>query len=70
MMEFGFTINIVQAIDGNMEWRRDWLHRPEEWLPTDYHPNAWYKGYIGMTCNDYDLEWGTYLWPSALRRKY
>jgi hypothetical protein len=66
MLEFGCTITIVQAIDDNMEWRRDWAH--QEWIRSNYCAKAWYTGYIGMTCDN--LEWGTYLWPSEWRRKY
>jgi hypothetical protein len=64
MMEFGCTIDIVQAIDLNVEWLG---HRWDPRWNTRWATDSWYQGYIGMKGQP---NAATYWWPQRTHPKY
>jgi hypothetical protein len=57
MIELGCPVNIVQAIDLNMEWRDYWQINQRKAKDA---AQCWYDGYLGC---ESDVIVGTYLWP-------
>jgi hypothetical protein len=73
MMEFGCTLNIVEAIDLGVVWRRFGIN-PEVYPSFVEYSKNWYAGHLGVN----DFRHVGLLWPSpwhhaprcySLRRK-
>jgi hypothetical protein len=60
MMEFGCTLNIVEAIDLGVVWRRFGIS-PEVYPSFVEYSKNWYAGDLGL-----QFQHGSPLWPSPL----
>jgi len=67
MMEFDCTLDIVEAIDLGVEWRRFWKSSPT----SREYSKHWYDGLLGGKRKNWEVSSvrpgdSTYLWPSPV----